>query len=104
MNEERTADSISEITRRAVIDYLTASGISWSGRMQEDSFLARFYNLSFIESTDDRFDSAKGDIWKHRVINSDWPDDWVFYGYSCPARIPSFQLACLPLCLSERRC
>lgn len=41
--------------------------------------MARLHNLSFITSTDDRFDSAKRDIWKHRVINSDWPEEWRFY-------------------------
>lgn len=79
MNTDGTANTISEVTRRAIIDYLTASGISWSGRMQEDSFLARLYDLANIASTDGRFENAAGDIWKHRVINSDWPEEWVFY-------------------------
>ena len=30
--------------------------------------------------SDDRcFQNAAGDIWKHRVNNSDWENDWVFY-------------------------
>jgi hypothetical protein len=33
-----------------------------------------------MPSTDYRpeYDNAAKDIWKHRVMNSDWPDDWVF--------------------------
>lgn len=79
MSADETANTISEITRRAIIDYFTASGSSWSGRMQEDNFLARLYDLANIASTDGRFENAAGDIWKHRVINSDWPEEWVFY-------------------------
>jgi hypothetical protein len=33
-----------------------------------------------MPSTDHRheFNTAAKDIWKHRVINSDWSDYWVF--------------------------
>jgi hypothetical protein len=33
-----------------------------------------------MPSTDGRpeYDNAEKDIWKHRVMNSDWPDSWVF--------------------------
>ncbi len=47
--------------------------------MQEDNFLARLYDLSNIASTDGRFENAAGDIWKHRVINLGWPEEWVFF-------------------------
>ena len=70
---------ISEITRRAIIDELSLSKISWSGRLEEPEFLARLYRLKEFPSSDGRFKDAAGDIWQHRVRNYDWDDDWVFY-------------------------
>lgn len=74
-----TDNSITEVTRRAIIDYLTV-GRHWSGALPEDDFLGRLYDLKRMPSTDYRreFNTAAKDIWKHRVVNSDWPDDWVF--------------------------
>lgn len=69
---------ISEVTRRSIIDYLTISGISWSGRLQEDEFLGRLYDLSTMPSTDRRVRNAASDIRQHRVNWNDWSDDWVF--------------------------
>lgn len=79
---DREADqknTISEVTRRAIVDVITL-GRQWSGALNEVDFLARLYNLDKMPSTDYRpeYDTAKKDIWKHRVMNSDWPDDWVF--------------------------
>jgi hypothetical protein len=71
-------NSISEITRRSIIDHLTISHIAWSGRLQEDEFLGRLYDLSVMPSTDYRLRSAAGDIRQHRVNWNDWSDDWVF--------------------------
>jgi hypothetical protein len=79
MTTGETGNSITEVTRRAIIDYLTASKIPWAGQMQEDAFLGRLYDLAHIPSTDNRYNDAGKDIWKHRVINEDWDDDWVFY-------------------------
>lgn len=71
---------ITEVTRRAVLNYLTLSGIAWAGRLGEPEFLGRLYDLSSMHSTDSRFKDASGDIWQHRVNNpSDWEDDWVFF-------------------------
>jgi hypothetical protein len=71
-------NSISEITRRSIIDHLTISGIAWSGRLQEDEFLGRLYDLSSMPSTDYRLRNAASDIRQHRVNWNDWSDDWVF--------------------------
>ncbi len=71
-------NSISEITRRSIIDHLTISHIAWSGRLQEDEFLGRLYDLSSMPSTDHRLRNAAGDIRQHRVNWNDWSDDWVF--------------------------
>ena len=69
--------TITEVTRRAIIHYLS-SGIQWSGRLEEDDFLSRIYDLTQIPSTDHRFSNAGGDIRQHRRNNNDWPDGWVF--------------------------
>lgn len=70
---------ITEITRRAIIDHLIAGDINWSGRLEEDDFLSRLYDLTKLPSTDFRMSNAAGDIWQHRVRWQDWPDDWVFH-------------------------
>lgn len=72
-------NEISEVTRHAIVDYLVASGVAWSGRLQDDDFLSRLYDLTELPSTDYRASSAAGDIWQHRVNWRDWDDDWVFY-------------------------
>jgi len=74
------ADSvISEVTRRAIVDHFSVGGISWSGRLQDDEFLARLYDLTAMPSFDHRFRDAAGDIYQHTVRNSDWDTGWVFY-------------------------
>lgn len=70
---------ITQITRRDVVDAIAAEKIIWSGRLEEQEFLSRLFNLSTLPSTDDRFNDAAGDIWQHRVNNLDWDDDWIFY-------------------------
>ena len=71
--------TISEVTRRQTFDFLTLSGVDWSGRLAEVEFLSRLYDLTKLPSTDGRFHSADGDINQHRVNNNDWPDEWVFF-------------------------
>jgi hypothetical protein len=75
----RSENSITEVTRRAIVDYLSI-GPSWSGSLPEDDFLGRIYDLKSMPSTDYRpeYDNARRDLWKHRVMNRDWPDSWVF--------------------------
>jgi excisionase family DNA binding protein len=70
---------ITEITRREIIDWLVAGNWDWAGRLQEDDFLSRLYDLNALPSGDSRFQSAAGDIWQHRVNNRDGGDDWIFY-------------------------
>jgi hypothetical protein len=77
--KEKLENEISEVTRRAIADFLVASNTEWAGRLGEDDFLARLYDLASMPSTDHRFENAAGDIWKHRIMNSDWSADWVFY-------------------------
>lgn len=73
------SNKISEVTRLAISDYLTVSGVAWSGRLNDDDFLARLYDLTKLPSTDYRYGNAAGDIFQHRVRNpEDWADNWVF--------------------------
>ena len=71
-------NSITEVSRRSIIDYISGTGIDWAGRLQEDDFLARLYDLTALPSTDYRKHTAAGDIRQHRVYWNDWEDDWVF--------------------------
>jgi hypothetical protein len=66
---------ISEVTRRAVIDHFSIAKVSWAGRLQDDEFLARLYDLSNLPSLDHRYQDAAGDIYQHCVRNSDWESD-----------------------------
>jgi hypothetical protein len=72
------ANEVSEVTRRAIVDYLLASHTVWAGGLDEDDFLARLYDLSQVRSTDIRYKSARADIRQHRKSFQDWPDDWIF--------------------------
>lgn len=74
-----TEKQITEVTRRNISDALVLNKVNWSGRFEEQQFLARLYDVSGMPSTDRRYSTASEDIWKHRVMNSDWSDDWVFY-------------------------
>jgi hypothetical protein len=71
--------TISELTRRDIFDAMTVAEIPWSGRLGDDDFLARLWDTSAMPSTDHRYKTGAEDIWKHRVMNNDWPDDWVLY-------------------------
>jgi hypothetical protein len=70
--------SISELTRRNIVDHIRASNIRWCGRLDEIEFLNRLFDLKRMPSNDGRFKDAAGDIFQHRVNNFDWDEDWVF--------------------------
>ena len=71
--------SISEVTRRQIIDTITVEEIPWWGELPETKFLERLYDIDSLPSSDSRFNTAAGDIWQHRENNpDDWPDEWVF--------------------------
>ncbi|UVT20814.1 MAG: hypothetical protein H8K03_02520 [Nitrospira sp.] len=72
-------NEISEVTRRAIFDYLAGPSTDWAGRLSEEDFLARLYDLSNMPSTDTRMANAAGDIRQHRSNWRDWDNDWVFY-------------------------
>lgn len=70
---------ISEVTRRAIIDHFELGQLSWAGRLNDDEFLSRLYDLTQLPSLDRRFSNAASDIHQHTVNNSDWDANWVFY-------------------------
>lgn len=73
------SNKISEVTRRNIFDFIQVERFWWSGRLEEADFLSRIFDLEKLESYDNRFENAAGDIWQHRVNNpTDWPDDWIF--------------------------
>jgi len=76
---ELEKNAISEATRRAIVDELCAGDAFWPGRLREDEFLARMFDLTSMPSRDYRFRNAGGDIRQHRNDWHDWDDDWVFY-------------------------
>lgn len=73
------SNKISEVTRRNIFDFIQVERFWWSGRLEEADFLSRIFDLEKLQSYDNRFENAAGDIWQHRVNNpTDWPDDWIF--------------------------
>ena len=70
--------TITELTRRDIFDLITAEGIAWWGRLDENVFLGQLWDLKAMPSEDPRFQTAADDFWQHRINNDDWPDDWIF--------------------------
>ena len=70
------ANDITEVTRRGITDWLR--DYEWAGRLAEDEFLSRLYDLNSLPSDDGRYPTAVGDIYQHRMSFRDWKDDWVF--------------------------
>ncbi|MEL6443654.1 MAG: abortive infection family protein [Bacteroidota bacterium] len=71
--------NITQVTRRDIADAVVAEKVDWSGRLEEPDFLNRLFDLNTMPSNDRRYENAAGDVWKHRIANNDWEDDWVFY-------------------------
>lgn len=65
-------------TRRNILDSFLITRIPWYGQQNQPAFLARLYNLYQLPSHDRRYTTAYDDIFKHTVLNNDWPDEWVF--------------------------
>jgi len=64
-------------TRHAILDALRVSGVKWRGKLTDEKFLARIYDLEKLPSYDHRYPTASRDIWKHMTDNRDWEEDWV---------------------------
>jgi len=77
-SEPESKMKISIVVRQAIFDEITLNNISWSGRLEEPDFLNRIFDLSKMESFDSRYNNVYDDISKHRVMNFDWENDWIF--------------------------
>lgn len=75
---ERSGDCIHDHVRRDIFDFLRLTNPCWNGRLDEIEFLNRIYKVDELPSTDQRFTTAAGDIWQHRINNEDWPQDWIY--------------------------
>ena len=72
-------NSVTDLTRRNIFDYMTMERVDWSGRLEETQFIVRVWpNAADLPSYDTRYSDALGDIHQHRINNYDWDDDWVF--------------------------
>lgn len=72
-------NEISDLTRRAIVDYLIARAEPFHGRLDRMEFLRRVWPLSEMPSEDPRFENAEDDIWQHTVNNHDWEDDYLLF-------------------------
>ena len=71
-------NTITEVTRRDIIDHIVVGKIDWAGALSPADFLGRLYDLASLPSKDPRFRSAHGDINMHTVNFQDWDLGWVF--------------------------
>lgn len=71
-------NSITDVTRRGIMDYVLLSNIDWTGNLDDCDFMSRLYNLKELPSHDYRFSTAERDIYQHTVMNTDWARDWPF--------------------------
>ena len=72
--EPSHANSVSEVTRRAIFDEWRKPGRWWAGRLSETEFLTRFCK----PDVNRHFEGLIRNVWQHRIANADWDDDWVF--------------------------
>jgi len=72
--------TISELTRRSIVDALILRG-NISGRLDTLAFLERIWPLCDMQSTDHRFKNAAGDIWQHTINNDDWDQAYLYFEY-----------------------
>jgi hypothetical protein len=71
-------NSVSEVTRRNIIDALRVGQTNLYGRLSEIEFLSRVFDLKKLPSHDWRYKDMEGDIRQHTVNNSDWKVDWIW--------------------------
>lgn len=80
-NLNETKESITEITRKDILDALRLGNMWYSGECSELDFFKRVFNLDDIPSNDSRFKTFEGDYIQHTVNNYDW-DDYCFFSDS----------------------
>lgn len=78
MKRRQAESTVTEVTRRAIIDDLRLGRHWWAGQCSEVDFLKRLFPLDELPSTDGRFSTMSEDVWQHRERNHDWDDHWLF--------------------------
>lgn len=71
---------ITVVTRRKIIDELIVKD-DIEGSLELTDFLNRIWELEKMTSTDNRFNTAYGDIYQHMVNNNDWDYTYLFINY-----------------------
>ncbi len=71
--------AVSERTRNTIVEMLRREKVCWNGELIETDFLAEVFDLAALPSRDSRFADMAADIWQHRIVNDDWPNDWIYY-------------------------
>lgn len=74
-------NTITQDTRRSVLDYLLLDDPSFDDREKLMTLLRRVWDLGQMPSTDGRFQTAEGDIYQHIVRNDDWTLDDLLINY-----------------------
>jgi very-short-patch-repair endonuclease len=77
---DKLSKLISQLTRDNLIDELILFGYI-HGKLELTDFLKRVWDIDSMPSTDRRYSSATGDIWKHLVANDDWTYEYLFKTY-----------------------
>jgi hypothetical protein len=72
-------NSISEVTRRDITDYLLLRSEPFHGRLGLIEFLKRIWDLSSMPSRDPRYKTLEADLWQHMVNFSDYTDSELLY-------------------------
>lgn len=73
-----SANSITEVTRRAIFKAMRQQNFWWWGESSEADLLGRVFDLKSLPSYDDRQPNAEDDIRVHRDGYRDWDNDWIF--------------------------
>lgn len=73
-------NQITGLTRRNLFDELRLTDVEWAGRLEEDEFLSRIFNLAAMGSGDTRCKNMAQDVHRHRVAwgKCDWDHDWAY--------------------------
>ena len=80
MSVPRSPNTITEVTRREIIDFLSLGRYWWHGCLDEAGFLSRIFDLGSLPSTESRFKNAADEIFHHLqdINHGDFKDSWVF--------------------------
>lgn len=72
--------NISVLTRRNLLDGILKLG-NIEGRLELTDFLAHIWPIDKLKSTDQRFQTAREDIWQHMINNYDWDENFLYWTY-----------------------